>query len=116
MKYCTHCGAELNEEQVICVKCGCMVQNAKPIAPEKKPIHNGSLIWAIFNLICCCWPLGLVSLILTVQASNATEEESAKKLKLAKTFNIVGTVVGAIILGLYTFLQVLVMIAEMGAM
>jgi len=27
MKFCTHCGAEINEDAVICVKCGCSVKN-----------------------------------------------------------------------------------------
>ncbi|MDE5565596.1 MAG: zinc-ribbon domain-containing protein [Anaeroplasmataceae bacterium] len=30
MKYCSHCGAEINDEAVVCVKCGCSV------APTKK--------------------------------------------------------------------------------
>lgn len=25
MKYCTHCGAELNDDAVVCIKCGCGV-------------------------------------------------------------------------------------------
>ncbi len=29
MKYCTHCGAEIMDEAVICVHCGCSVSNTK---------------------------------------------------------------------------------------
>lgn len=27
MKYCQHCGAEINENAAICLKCGCSVQS-----------------------------------------------------------------------------------------
>lgn len=29
MKYCTHCGAEIVDEAVICVHCGCSATNTK---------------------------------------------------------------------------------------
>lgn len=28
MKYCTQCGSEINENAVICIKCGCSVRGA----------------------------------------------------------------------------------------
>lgn len=35
MKFCTHCGAELFDESIICVKCGRLVEN--PPLPQSKP-------------------------------------------------------------------------------
>ena len=32
LKYCTHCGAEVHEEAVICVKCGCSIEQKKVVA------------------------------------------------------------------------------------
>lgn len=29
MKYCSHCGAEMHDEAVLCVKCGCAVGNVQ---------------------------------------------------------------------------------------
>ncbi|MGN1040819.1 MAG: zinc-ribbon domain-containing protein [Candidatus Fimimonas sp.] len=29
MKYCTHCGAEVLDEAVVCVHCGCKIDDAK---------------------------------------------------------------------------------------
>ena len=29
MKYCSHCGAEVKDEAVICVHCGCTIEGAK---------------------------------------------------------------------------------------
>lgn len=34
MKYCTHCGNPINEEAVLCVKCGCMI---KPVTQAHQP-------------------------------------------------------------------------------
>lgn len=31
MKYCQRCGAEVNENAVVCVKCGCSIQQAKEV-------------------------------------------------------------------------------------
>ena len=35
MKYCTHCGNELNDEAVICPKCGCAVYGYSQPKPKK---------------------------------------------------------------------------------
>ena len=43
MKYCSNCGAELNENAVICVKCGAAVQQA---AEDK--VSVGLVILSIF--------------------------------------------------------------------
>lgn len=34
MKFCVHCGAEIHEEAVICVKCGRTVESNKPVAVQ----------------------------------------------------------------------------------
>ncbi|MBR2080983.1 MAG: hypothetical protein IKC50_06320 [Oscillospiraceae bacterium] len=38
MKYCQHCGAEVNENAVVCVKCGCSLQQAN--ANQSKEVDN----------------------------------------------------------------------------
>lgn len=40
MKYCTHCGAEVHEEAVVCVKCGCSIETKKAIAIVPKNTDN----------------------------------------------------------------------------
>ncbi|MBE6543817.1 MAG: zinc-ribbon domain-containing protein [Ruminococcaceae bacterium] len=51
MKFCQNCGAEINENAVVCVNCGCA------IAPEKKeptPATDGmALAIKIFLIIGC---------------------------------------------------------------
>ena len=36
MKYCTHCGAEVHEEAVVCVKCGCSLESTKVTVKESR--------------------------------------------------------------------------------
>lgn len=40
MKYCTHCGAELNDDAVFCVNCGKAVENGQDSAPKIKYCTN----------------------------------------------------------------------------
>lgn len=35
MKYCSHCGAEIADEAVVCPKCGCAVTPPKGVHSEK---------------------------------------------------------------------------------
>lgn len=44
MKYCQHCGAEVNEEAVICVKCGCSVGKIKQKKLNSKNFFIGGFI------------------------------------------------------------------------
>lgn len=50
MKYCTHCGAEIEDDAVICVHCGCATNDGKA-----KSSSNGNLgkIALIFMIIGC---------------------------------------------------------------
>ena len=50
MKYCTHCGAEMMDEAVICVKCGCEVASAKKEKEDKTTMHT---IIKVFLIISC---------------------------------------------------------------
>ena len=38
MKYCVKCGAEMVDDAVICVKCGCLVGGAMPAANQQQPV------------------------------------------------------------------------------
>ena len=38
MKYCTHCGAEIFDDAVVCVKCGRSVETHKPITAEVQQV------------------------------------------------------------------------------
>lgn len=53
----------------------------------------GQLIWSIINIVLCCVPLGIAALILTILAKDSpSREEELKKIKAARTCNIIGSV------------------------
>lgn len=41
MKYCSHCGAEVNDDAVVCVNCGCSLEKEK----------EESSIWGILSIV-----------------------------------------------------------------
>lgn len=47
MKYCTHCGAEMLDDAVVCVKCGCSVK------PPTKKDDTMKLVVKIFMILGC---------------------------------------------------------------
>lgn len=60
MKYCTQCGAEILDEAVICVKCGCATESttAKQTSGEIKTIAKiFMLIGCISSAFCFLFPL-----------------------------------------------------------
>ena len=54
MKYCVHCGAEIHDEAVICVKCGCSVEQPAP-TPAKQDGESDTLdtVIKVFLIIGC---------------------------------------------------------------
>jgi uncharacterized membrane protein YvbJ len=47
MKYCRHCGAEMVDDAVLCVKCGCPVENIT-IAGETDAPNMGYAVMSFF--------------------------------------------------------------------
>lgn len=47
MKYCQNCGAEVYENAVVCMKCGCAVNNAKIITVDES-VSVGLVVLAVF--------------------------------------------------------------------
>ena len=45
MKYCNHCGAEIEDEAVVCVKCGCKV------AQNNKELENPKEATAVYGVL-----------------------------------------------------------------
>lgn len=59
MSYCPHCGNEVHDEAIICVKCGCAI---KPLQEENNDIPTIAKILMILTLIgyaCCGLSAGL---------------------------------------------------------
>ena len=125
MAFCKHCGSKLNEGDRFCPNCGAVVESesngsfggnngnvnsgqntsygADPLnystsdGPSRN-INTGMLVWSIINIIFCCMPFGIWSLVMTIMAKDApSAEEEQKKLKLARTVNIVSAIIGALV-------------------
>ena len=57
MPFCPHCGAEVKEEQDICMSCGKFINEENP-APVSQAADTGSFGWAVLGF---CIPIvGLV--------------------------------------------------------
>ena len=65
MKYCSTCGAEINENAAVCVKCGCAIQNFN--APVGQLKTNKGLAKLIFLSIIT---LGIYALVVMSSVSN----------------------------------------------
>ena len=73
----------------------------------------GQLVWAIINIVACCTPLGIASLVFVIVAQSAsTAENEASNLKIAKILNIIGTSVMAVFVVLYVIFFVIILVAS----
>ncbi len=54
MKYCVHCGGEIHEEAVVCVKCGRSVELHKPVITNTTGSDDTmSIVVKVFLIIGC---------------------------------------------------------------
>lgn len=49
MKYCSKCGSEINDEAVVCTKCGCAVETVKKVENSDSESNNMALIGFILS-------------------------------------------------------------------
>ena len=126
MPFCRNCGQKLDENTKFCPECGAnqevgkddakvedftvdtsaIFDNAEPaVAPASGKLNVGLLVWSILNIVFCCLPLAIVSLVFTTSAKDAPNaQEEEKKLKVARTCNIINTaVVGGLFLLYFLF-------------
>ena len=93
MDFCPKCGAALTPAAAYCPQCGApTVVNDPPIRYST----GGMVAWSIVTLLLCTIP-GIVALVQTCGINNcATHAEQEKKLSSARTWNIIGTILGAL--------------------
>jgi hypothetical protein len=95
MKFCSHCGAEIVDDAVICVKCGCSVANTNPqvvgiVNANDAPSSGFSVLGFFFPVI------GLLLWIIW----NNSSPLKAKSCGKGALFGIIFTIVTAIIMAL----------------
>ena len=100
MKYCTHCGAEINDEAVICIKCGCWI--GAPVAnavPQKGKMNICALVGFILSMVSVIVffidIMGLLALAGMIVSIVGLTQLTIKTEQRGKGFAIAGLVVGA---------------------
>ena len=96
MKYCSHCGAEIFDNAVVCIKCGCSVsdkttQFISVINPNDAPSGGFAILSFFFPLI---------GLILWLAWNNS----SPKKSKSCGKGALIGIIVEIILIPLFIFI------------
>lgn len=113
MAFCPNCGSQLQDGASYCPNCGSSVNN-QPSAPQTYPTNapqgyfngaprrpdpiptGGMIAWSIITLLLCTIP-GIVALVKTLGINKAlTEADQQKALSSAKTWCIVGTILGVL--------------------
>ena len=101
MKYCEKCGAEMHDEAVICVKCGCEVKNRKVNQNSNEGLDIAIKIFMILS--CVAWAFFIIPLAwiipMTVVASNKMKnnEPIGTGFKIC-TLIFVNTIAGILLL------------------
>ena len=94
MAFCPKCGAELPAAAAHCPQCGNVLISDPPIQYST----GGLIAWSIVTLLLCTIP-GIVALTKTTGINKCTTRaEQEKKISSAKTWNIVGSVLGGLYL------------------
>jgi len=118
MAFCKNCGSRIDDGSKFCSVCGASqesteqqqpgepIYNIEPVIPKASGTLNvGMLVWSIINLLMCCMPLGIASLIMTIMAQGAASaQEEASKLKTAKICNLIGTIATGVLIIAYIIL------------
>ena len=124
--FCTKCGKDIPENASFCPSCAAPVnvqyqqQTAfaqQPVTPQQTAAIQEPakvtdwLIPGIIATVCCCLPLGVVSIVFAAQANSQAQqgnyEEAQKTADKAKLFFILSIVLGLIGVVLYIFLQII---------
>lgn len=97
MKFCSKCGKEINEEAVVCVHCGCAIDQRKTAAAANDAPNTG---WAVLGFFI---PLVGLILYLVNKDTSPLKAKSAGKGALigfcvSLVFSIIyGAVIGSLV-------------------
>ncbi len=91
MKYCQKCGNEVNDEAVVCLKCGCEIKKDKE-TNQSNESSKASMILGILGII-FAWFFALVGHILSIIGIVYGVKEYKQNEKIAGlTLSIIGEV------------------------
>ena len=99
MKYCSHCGAEVEDNTQICLNCGCMVEGQFPIYGARSKLNVCALVGFILSVASLVFSyLGLLFNLAGLIVSIVGLVQINKKGGRGKGFAIAGICVGAVLL------------------
>ncbi len=106
-KYCIHCGNEIKENAVVCVKCGCMVKytntNNIDLTTETSKKTQISLILGIIGIV-FAWLFALVGhiisiigIVIGIKEYKETEKMTGLVLSIiGEVCSIISSIIGAV--------------------
>ena len=105
MKFCTHCGSEINDNAIVCIKCGCTVECKNINKPAVQPEHksSASLVLGIIGIV-FAWLFALVGhitsiigIILGIKEYRETEKITGLVLSIiGEVCSIFSSIIGAV--------------------
>lgn len=106
--FCTGCGAELNDNAVVCPKCGVPVAGRTVVAANSIEVPN-HMVGAILTTVFCCQIGGIVAIIYASQVNTKLAQgDIAGAQAASSTAN--GWIIANIILGLVCTLLYLLLV------
>ena len=103
MKYCTHCGAENDDEAVICPKCGCYVDNKQKNSNKEQSstLKLVAFILCLLSTIASAFALiplaGCIPMTIAVYKNYNGEKELSTAFKVC-TLIFVNLIAGILLL------------------
>lgn len=92
MKFCSHCGAQIDDNAVICVKCGCSVSGAK-IDPQDAPSTGFAVLSFFFPLI------GLILYLVWHSSSPMKAKSCGKGALIGVIVSVVVSILYVVVIG-----------------
>ena len=97
--YCRNCGSALDDSQKYCAYCGSRILRESGDKPKRAGLDVGMLVWSILGMY-FCGAFSIPALVMTILASVGTVEESKIRLNIARKFNTVSMIFGAVMTAL----------------
>lgn len=121
--FCKRCGVQLEDDASVCPSCNTVLRvtvenpaTAQSSVPQGK--FDSGLALAIISTLCCCMPLGIVSIIYAAQASSAFSTGNYEKAQndagIAKKWAIASIITGAVLNILFFVLQFFSVLIDAG--
>ena len=105
MKFCTHCGSEINDDAVVCIKCGCSVEckNMHRAESSCESKSSASLVLGIIGIV-FAWLFALVGhitsiigIVLGIKEYKENEKMSGLVLSIiGEVCSIFSSIIGAV--------------------